>query len=170
LQGASAILSIASTLASLLSATDTSSSIAVDPESYGLKAREMNRRGLEAMQEGRYKTAEVSFGLAADYARDAGNRDDYAANLRNIDIARAEDELKQGFALEQQGNMKAASDYYVRALYEARSAGAEDLAKQISLYNDRLVAAVGGPNSAATQGVNATNTLCDNLNGQIICR
>lgn len=170
LQGASAILTIASTLASMLSATDTNTSLPGNSGCNAVKARDLNRQGLEAMQEGRYKRAELAFELAAKETGICGNFDDYSQNLKNANIAKAEQYIQEGFVLEQQGNRKAASDDYSLALYEAQSAGAADLAKQIASYNDRLVTAAGGPAAAANQGVSPTIRACDNLNGQIICR
>ena len=170
LQAASAIVSLANALAGMVKATDTNSSVEADKEGRAVKARDENRSAIQAMQEGQYFRASILFRMAANDAQAADNFEDFMSNAHNANIALAEEQLRDGYVLEQQGNYGAASDHYMRAIYEAKEGYAGDLVKQIAAYNDRLVAAAGGTRTAKSCGVTPTQSDCANLNGKIVCR
>jgi hypothetical protein len=166
LEGLAALLSIANQLGSRIEATDATGSAILDPEKAGIRSRAENRKAIEAMQQGRFAVAAYLFNQAALDALASDALEDYSKNIRNAEFANAESALKEGYILEQEGNLAAASNSYMQGKTAAQEAGATDLAEQLAAYNDRLVARAGG----ARNGVNATQTTCSTINGRTICR
>ncbi|HWD57472.1 MAG TPA: hypothetical protein VG308_04275 [Stellaceae bacterium] len=179
--GAGAIASIIGGLASMISTTDANNAAADVYDSYqadrarkrqnsAVQSREANRQAMAALQQGRFDEAQHLFQRASDLALNADDPDGASQNTRNAAISEAQLYLQQGLRAEQRGDLSTASNYYMRANYIAGvRANAEEFAKQIAAYNDRLIQSAGGAGAAANRGINDTQTQCEYINTKFVC-
>jgi hypothetical protein len=173
LEGAAALFSIASDLAALFEATDRSANGRPSPAEIraqrGVQCRDENSQALGLLRSGDFRRAAVVFQRAAEdcYLSDDANSDqEEKANLRNANLANAEDMLDQGWRAEQRGDLRAANKFYLQGKQAADAATAPELANKIGAYNDRIVAKAGGANS----DIAPTGSSCSYVNGQLLCR